>query len=158
MKKSTIVLTVLITVGLFLAEFGPAAAHAGLVDSEPSPGASLTSPPEVIRLTFSEPILENSTFTLMTEDFREIDAVDPSINPERPEQLYAIIPPLEPGTYTVQWKAVSEDGGETSGSYSFQIRGSNGLSLWFVGLIAFVALLVIIGLGLLIRRLQTGER
>ena len=158
MKKSTIALAIWIATCILLAHFIPAAAHAGLVDSEPSPGTSLSSSPEVIRLTFSEPILENSTFKLMTEDFRDIDEVDPSINPERPEQLYAILPPLEPGTYTVQWKAVSEDGGETSGTFSFQVRSSNGVSLWFIGLIAVIAILVLIGLGLLIRRLQTGER
>lgn len=157
MKKPTLILAIWIAACFLLANFIPAAAHAGLVDSEPSPGASLPSSPEVIRLTFSEPILENSTFSLMTEDFREIDGVDPSINPERPEQLYAFVPPLEAGTYTVQWKAVSEDGGETSGSFAFQVRGSTGLSLWFVGLVAVIAILVLIGLGLLIRRLQTGD-
>lgn len=154
MRKPVKPLFLWLTVCLCLFGANSAAAHAGLVDSEPSPGATLNSPPEVIRLTFSEPVLEGSTFTLMTADFREIEALSPSIDPGHPEQVYATIPVLEPGVYTVQWHAVSEDGGETDGSYSFEVRSSNGFKPWFIGVIAAISILVILGLGLLVRRLQ----
>lgn len=154
MRKAIKQLLLWITVCLCLFSVKSAAAHAGLVDSEPTPGETLNSPPEVIRLTFSEPVLDNSTFTLMTADFRQIEAVSPSIDPQRPDQVYAIIPPLEPGIYTVQWSAVSEDGGETNGSYSFEVRSSNGFNPRFIGIIAAISILVILGLGLLVRRLQ----
>jgi methionine-rich copper-binding protein CopC len=154
MRKAIKRLLLWILVCTFLFTAKPAAAHAGLVDSEPSPGATLNSPPEVIRLTFSEPVVEGSTFTLMSADFHEIGAVSPSIDPGHPEQVYGTIPVLEPGVYTVQWHAISKDGGETDGSYSFEVRSSNGLSPWFIGIIAAISVLVIVGLGLLVRRLQ----
>jgi methionine-rich copper-binding protein CopC len=156
MRKVIKRLLLWIIVCTFLFSANSAAAHAGLVDSEPSAGATLNSPPEVIRLTFSEPVLEGSTFTLMTTDFHEIEAVSPSIDPGHPEQVYASLPSLEPGIYTVQWHAVSEDGGETDGSYSFEVRSPNEFSPWFVGIIAAIGILVILGLGLLVRRLQAG--
>lgn len=154
MRKAIKQLLLWVTVCLCLFSVNSAAAHAGLIDSEPSPGATLNSPPEVIRLTFSEPVLEDSTFTLMTADFRQIEAVNPSIDPGHPEQMYATLPVLEPGVYTIQWHAVSEDGGETSGSYSFEVRSPNEFNRWLTGIIAAIGILVILGLGLLARRLQ----
>lgn len=158
MKKVIKPLLLWLMVCILLFGANSAAAHAGLVDSEPSAGSNLNSPPEAIRLTFSEPVVEGSTFTLMTTDFREIEAVSPSVDPGHPEQVYATIPILEPGVYTVQWHAVSEDGGETDGSYSFEVRRSNGLDLRLIGIVAAISILVILGLGLLVRRVQAGHR
>jgi copper transport protein len=96
-------------------------AHAELVEAEPAPGAQLAAPPAEIRLTFSEPIEGKSNVIVLGEGFAPVDGIQPQLDTVRPQQLYASLPPLEPGTYTVQWSAVSEDGHEISGSYSFSI-------------------------------------
>lgn len=119
----------------------PAAAHTALVDAEPAPGARLPSPPAEVRLTFNETLQPGSTFAIFGEVFNEIEGVEPQVNPDAPEQMAATIPPLDPGTYTVQWVAVSDDGHKVKGSYSFSIQ--SGLALgnlspqeWFGALFA----------------------
>jgi len=99
----------------------PAAAHSDLVQAEPPPGAQLAESPAEIRLTFSEPVADNSRIDLLTDEFERIEGLVPQFNPEQPEQIYSPVPPLEPGVYTVQWAAVSDDGHEISGSYSFSV-------------------------------------
>jgi copper transport protein len=99
-------------------------AHAELVEAEPEPGAQLADSPAEIRLTFSEPIGTQSDIVVLGEGFAPIEGIEPQLNTlstSRPQQIYTALPPLEPGTYTVQWSAVSEDGHEISGSYSFSI-------------------------------------
>lgn len=74
-----------------------------------------------MRLTFNEALQPGSTFAIFGEVFNEIEGVEPQVDPDAPEQMAATIPPLDPGTYTVQWVAVGEDGHEVNGSYSFTI-------------------------------------
>lgn len=147
-----IALTALLTTGR------AAFAHAGLVSAEPAPGARLSAPPAEIRLTFSEALAPGSTFRLFGKGFREVTSLSPAIDPQAPEQMFAAAPPLEPDEYTVQWTAVTEDGGVMSGSYSFRVLAPGSLSLgpatwWAVGLgLAVVA----VGVGwLALRRMKT---
>jgi methionine-rich copper-binding protein CopC len=105
---------------LFLAVDG-VAAHAELVVAEPEPGAQLTDAPVEIRLTFSEPVAARSNIVVLGDGFAPVEGLIPQFSPDRPEQVYVPLPSLEPGTYTVQWTAVSSDGHEISGSYSFSI-------------------------------------
>ncbi len=99
----------------------PVAAHSDLVEAVPSPGAQLAESPAEIRLTFSEPVASGSRIELFTDDFQRVDGLVPQFNPAQPEQIYTPLPALEPGVYTVQWAAVSDDGHEISGSYSFSV-------------------------------------
>lgn len=99
----------------------PAAAHSELVQAEPAPGAQLVDSPLEIRLTFSEPVAPTSQIVLLTDDFQPVAGLVPQFNPAQPEQIYAPVPSLEPGVYTVQWAAASVDGHEVSGSYSFSV-------------------------------------
>lgn len=101
-------------------------AHAELVAAEPEPGAQLADAPAEIRLTFSEPIAAQSDIIVLGEGFAPVEGLVPQLGADRPEQVYAPLPPLEPGPYTVQWTAVSADGHEISGSYSFSIRQDDG--------------------------------
>jgi methionine-rich copper-binding protein CopC len=95
-----------------------------LIDSRPAPGAQLAEPPAEIRLTFSEPPGAQSQILLMAEGFQPVEGITAQVDPVQSEQVFASLPPLEPGNYTVQWSAVSEDGHEISGSYSFSIAAT----------------------------------
>jgi methionine-rich copper-binding protein CopC len=99
----------------------PAAAHTELTQSDPAPGAQLAESPGEIRLTFSEPAGAQSQIVLLADGFQPVEGVAARMDSPHPEQVFAPLPPLAPGNYTVQWSAVSEDGHEISGSYSFSV-------------------------------------
>lgn len=101
--------------------FGTVLAHTELVTANPAPGAQLTTSPTQIELTFSEPNSAKSTILLFGPNFEQIQGIVVLFNANTPTQLVATLPPLEPKTYTVQWTAVSEDGHEVNGSYSFAV-------------------------------------
>lgn len=96
-------------------------AHAELLTAVPAPGSVVTNSPAEISLTFSEPISEDSTILLFTEDFQPVAGIEAQVAETNPQMLVITVPPLTPGDYTVQWTAVSTDGHPTSGSYTFRL-------------------------------------
>lgn len=101
---------------------GPAFAHAHLVSSAPAAG-SVSSGPEELRLTFSEPIeLAFTKVTLTGPDKEEMEVGKPGLDPA--DKKVVTVPvgaPLTPGAFTVGWTVVSGDGHKMSGSYSFEV-------------------------------------
>lgn len=127
-------------------------AHAELVSASPEPGAVVNNPLTEIQLTFSEPILIASEIVLFDANFQTMPAVTKKFSTTEPTILRATVPDLAPGTYTVQYTAVSDDGHEIGGSYAFQV-GATGLTLsnpqrWIFGL----SILLIIGIVVIWRR------
>lgn len=96
-------------------------AHAELVAARPEPGAQLADAPAEVRLTFSEPIAAQSSIVVLGEGFEPVPGLVPQLDANQPAEVYTPLPPLEPGSYTVQWSAVSQDGHEISGSYAFTV-------------------------------------
>lgn len=117
MKRFALILAILLFAGSGLLVL----AHSELIQSEPAPGEELTESPAEIRLTFSEPVSADSQIILLAGTFTPIEGLVPQIDSEQPEVLFTPLPPLEAGIYTVQWTAVSDDGHEISGSYSFSV-------------------------------------
>lgn len=144
---------------LTLTAISPVYAHAELVRQEPEPGAEMTVPPTEIRLTFNEPITADSTITLSTGQFQAVAGVIPQFDPQTPEQMVAPLPELAPGTYTVQWTAVSADGHPVTGSYTFTVVDATNptglLPAWWLVALAGVLLML---LALLWRRRQTQNK
>lgn len=119
--------TRILILGFLFACFVPVvSAHAELVNARPEPGAQLADAPAEVRLTFNEPVAAQSSILVLGEGFEPVPGLVPQLNANRPEEVYTPLPPLEPGTYTVQWSAVSQDGHEISGSYSFSVGEGNG--------------------------------
>ncbi len=109
-------------------------AHSELLGAVPTPGATLSTPPAEIRLTFSGPLAAGSTLELFGAGFRPVSGIVSRIDPQNAEQLVAVPPTLSPGTYTVQWSSVAEDGDTLSGTYTFTLlaaAGSDPLSLLY---------------------------
>lgn len=100
---------------------GTVLAHAELVDSSPADGASVPAPSEVVA-TFSEALVgERSSMEVRdaggaTLARGGLDPADPKGRTMRVE-----LPPLEPGTYTVRWTAVADDGHVERGTFSFRV-------------------------------------
>lgn len=123
------------------------AAHSELLGAVPAPGATLSRSPAEIRLTFSAPLAAGSTLQLFGAGFRPVSGVVARIDRQNAAQLVAVPPALSPGTYTVQWSSVAEDGDTLSGSYTFTLlaaAGSDPFSLLY-GVIGLVILALAVG-------------
>lgn len=97
-------------------------AHAELVSATPAPGSSVQALTE-IRLEFSEPVGSDVRIDLM-QDFVPAAELTPVLDPDRPHVVFAAVPPLPSGVYTVQWAVTSVDGHPISGSYSLGINST----------------------------------
>lgn len=97
-------------------------AHAELLGSDPADGAAVTSPPDQIRLFFSEPLEpEFYSIQVYATDRARVDRNDTAISPTDPRILQVSLGDASPGTYTVAWRAFSLDGHVVRGSFAFAI-------------------------------------
>lgn len=97
------------------------AMHLHLLKSSPKDGEAVAAPTREIRLWFSEkPEAGVSSIVLLRSDssavaIGKVTATDDSLS------IRASIPAALPaGSYTVKWRALSEDGHAVRGTYSFQ--------------------------------------
>jgi methionine-rich copper-binding protein CopC len=102
---------------------GTAWAHAHLLSADPG-GAVVAASPTSLSLTFSEGLEIGFTgISLTSASGAAIATRAAHLAPGDDEIL--VIPlsqPLDPGTYTVRWHALSADGHTTHGTYSFGIK------------------------------------
>jgi copper resistance protein C len=101
---------------------GMAHAHPVLKTTDPGRDATVLSPKEV-RLTFTEDLVAKfSGLTVKDESGHPIETASPAVDPSHKRQLVVSIPkPLPPGTYDVEWHAVSVDTHRITGHFSFKV-------------------------------------
>ncbi len=101
---------------------GVARAHPALESADPGPGATVPSPKQ-IRLIFTEDLVAKfSGLTVKDQSGHLVETANPSVDPNHKRQLIApIAKPLPPGTYDVDWHAVSVDTHRVSGHFSFKV-------------------------------------
>jgi len=116
--------TVQATLAVLIAGFigGMAHAHPALETTDPVRDATVPSPKE-IRLTFTEDLVAKfSGLTVKDQSGHPIETAGPSVDPNHKRQLVVPIPkPLPPGTYDVEWHAVSVDTHRVTGHFSFKV-------------------------------------
>jgi methionine-rich copper-binding protein CopC len=97
-------------------------AHAHLESSSPKPDAVLTAPPAEVVVELSEAI-EPKFSSIEVKDAKgaRVDNDDPHLAPGDPKRLLVSLPPLAPGSYTVDWKIMSIDTHKTHGRFSFKV-------------------------------------
>jgi methionine-rich copper-binding protein CopC len=108
--------------GLFMAAMLPLAAlgHAKLLGTSPAPGEQLTDPPKQLTLKFDEPV-QLGTLKL-SADGKDIAVRIDRVAAAAP-QVTVGLPALAPGTYRVQWSALTlDDGHVVKGAFSFVIE------------------------------------
>lgn len=143
---------------------GSALAHARLVSSNPSNGATLSAPPDRIILVFSEELKPDGNLITVTDaGGRQVDRGDTALDlndAKRATLTVSLQSGLGNGAYTVQWRNVSSDGHSDRGQISFSV-GAAAAPLPATGaggqwpLIEALALAVaLIGMGTLLRRQQ----
>jgi len=106
-----------------LASPGATLAHSLLVRSQPERRATVTRPPEEVRLWFSERI-EPAYARLSVWDAggKQVDAGDAAVDPANSTTLAVRTPALRAGRYTVRYRVLSVDGHIVESSFDFTVR------------------------------------
>ena len=105
---------------LALAVGGAATAHSRPETTEPANGETVDAAPAVIAINFDKPM--RITLIELT------GAGGESLTLERTDEMAPVTrfeaapPPLPAGSYTVEWRGLSEDGHAMSGRFSFEVR------------------------------------
>jgi len=101
----------------------PAArAHAFLDHAEPKVGSTLKVSPAEVKIWFTENlILPFSDVRVMDAAGHALQKADKHLDPAHGDILIVSLPPLNPGKYTVDWKATSVDTHVTTGSFTFVV-------------------------------------
>ena len=105
---------------LVLGLSSPASAHAALVSTDPEAGAVVAEAPAGVSATFSEPLDGPSTEIAVTDPAGAvIELEDPTFGGDTFTQamLYTT-----PGTYTVAFRVISEDGHRVDDTLSFTVE------------------------------------
>jgi copper resistance protein C len=113
--------TLIITIsGLFIAfGAGGAWAHAFLDHAEPGVGSTVQTAPRELSLSFTEE-LEPAFSAVEVRDANGA-RVDQGKTRVSASVMRIGLKPLPPGTYAVQWHALSVDTHKTEGSFSFHV-------------------------------------
>ncbi len=112
-----------------LAMPGVAFAHAQLVRSNPANQATLAQSPPSVDLWFSE-LLENGFNTIEVFPAGQLQAGQranlvqgtPQMDAKNKTHLSAVLPPLAPGEYVLEWRVLSRDGHSAPGRITFRVQ------------------------------------
>lgn len=105
---------------MLLAFLAPQAAfaHADLAEAEPADGATVEGTPGLVSLLFTEPQDVHSSIELVGPS-GPIATAGPAA--DDPLTMRLAPPPLNPGSYTVRWTAVGDDGHIERGTVTFTV-------------------------------------
>lgn len=107
--------------GLAVATPTPAHAHAGLTSSTPQEGEVLSALPDEVTLTFSEEISSPAYVAVRTADGTTYE--DGAASIDGPVVTQQLVAADEPGTYTIAYRVVSEDGHVVTGEFDVTVEG-----------------------------------
>ncbi len=95
-----------------------AAAHAFLETSDPAASSVLPTPPQTVRLRFTEPLETSySRAELFDQTGTEIPGAVSTVGPEPRTMTVSIPPDLANGTYSLLWRTLSTVDGHTAQGY-----------------------------------------
>jgi methionine-rich copper-binding protein CopC len=97
---------------------GPAIAHSELRRSSPANGEVLAAAPAAIDLAFNEKV-QVTAIRLYAEGGAEIPVERAPITERATERRN--LPALKPGSYRIEWRAISADGHPVGGAIRFRI-------------------------------------
>jgi methionine-rich copper-binding protein CopC len=129
-KKRLLLLVISLGVPLSLLWTTPAAAHFGLIRSEPSDGEVLQSAPEMVYLWFEGELdTFESVMEVIDEDGKQVDLVDAMVSLDDRTELRVSLPAnLPPGEFTIRYTAVdNEDSHTIDGELAFTIAGAQSM-------------------------------
>ncbi|MFJ2862948.1 FixH family protein [Kitasatospora sp. NPDC087314] len=116
---------------LMLAGAGPAAAHATLESTDPHQNAVVAAAPQAVTLTFSESVsLSDDSVRVLDPAGKAVDTGNPGhADGKANTARVGLNSGLANGTYTVAWRAVSEDSHPIGGAFTFSIGAPSDTSV-----------------------------
>ncbi len=112
---------------LTLGVAGPAWAHASLLGTDPADGAVLPTAPDVITLTFDEPVrVEDGGVRLLDAAGTELPSTARAVDEQ---VLVTPSAPLGQGTVIVSWRVTSADSHPIAGGFTFAVGGRSPTTL-----------------------------
>ena len=105
---------------LTLASASSALAHAHLLSAIPAENKMAMPPPKELILKFSEELnIKFTSVQIIGPDKKPVEIASQALDPKDEKVLdVELKAPLGDGKYTVIWKAFSQDGHKTNGSYT----------------------------------------
>ena len=98
-------------------------AHSHLEKSDPADKATLSTPPKSVQLWFSEKVAAEWSKIVVTDAAgKRVDMEKVAEDKNDPKHLQVDLNPLGPGTYQVNWNAISGDGHRVKGDFSFSVQ------------------------------------
>lgn len=124
---TTLSLSVVVCASWIILWCAPALAHAGIVERQPDDGASVSRPPEQVRLTFNEPVEASfDPLKVFGPDGERVDRENARTLPGEPEVIVTDLEDLPRGSHEVEYRVTSVDGHVVSGDYTFTVAGGGG--------------------------------
>ncbi|MFJ8040284.1 copper resistance protein CopC [Kitasatospora sp. NPDC096147] len=116
---------------LLLGGAGTASAHAALVSTDPAANTVLPTAPGTVTLTFSEGVsLSPDSVRVLGPDGASVDSGSPGhVDGKAATARVGLKSGLPNGTYTVAWRAVSEDSHPIGGAFVFSIGAPSATSV-----------------------------
>jgi hypothetical protein len=97
----------------------PAEAHTTLTGAVPGKGSTVASPAQVV-LTFTDPVRFPQVAVLDAGHGHHEAGRSRAVGNRVTQQIAGV---LAPGTYTVGWRVVADDGHPVAGDYTFTVKG-----------------------------------
>ena len=116
-------ITLLTSAVLLIAIAPPAAfAHAQLASADPAPGATVSTPPGNVQITFDDEVEPRFTTITVTDPHgRRVHTGKLEADPHDAKRVSVTVPQLAPGRYKVEWHATDTDTHKTNGTYTFTV-------------------------------------
>jgi methionine-rich copper-binding protein CopC len=116
---------IILTLAFFTGGASLAQAHAFLDHADPKVGSTVTASPAVVKIWFTEE-LEGAFSKIKVFDAKgqEVDKKDPKVDSTDKAVMTVSLPKLPAGTYKVEWSAVAVDTHHTTGTFTFDVKGS----------------------------------
>jgi copper resistance protein C len=106
-----------------LARPSPAGAHAELDRAVPAVGSTVSAAPREVVLTFTDQLESLFTRVEVTDSAgKRVDNGDGKPDPADRSRMRVTLKPLAPGTYRVNWYALSSDTHRTEGDFTFTVK------------------------------------
>jgi copper resistance protein C len=115
--RAALMATVILAAASIAGSSTAALAHAAVREASPAANSTVKGSPAEIRIRFTKEIADGSTITV-TGPTGRVENGQPMVEPY---VMRIGLKPMVAGQYKVQWHAMSADGHETDGSYTFTV-------------------------------------